>query len=170
MSAQDTQAPQEPRPTATAPGDEETRGRAFWIGLVVGLAVMAYGIAGLVGDAAATRPWKAAGWLVAADLLHDLVLVPLVVTAGWLVGRVVPGPLRWPVRAALVGTALTLAIGWIPFRGYGRLTDNPSLAPLDYGAGIVAVIAGVWGACALWAVLASVAARRDGRRRARARA
>src|SRR5690349_14802580 len=102
----------------------EPRTRAFWIGLVVGLAVMTYGIRGLLVDAAATRPTKAAEWLVAADLLHDLVLIPIVLAVGWLTRRLVPEALRWPIRAALIGTALAVAIGWIPLRGYGRLTDN----------------------------------------------
>jgi hypothetical protein len=142
----------------------EPRTRAFWIGLVVGLAVMAYGIRGLLVDAAATRPTEAAQWLVGADLLHDLVLVPVVLVIGWLTRRVVPIPLRWPLRAALIGTALAVAIGWIPLRGYGRLADNPSLAPLGYGSAIVAVVVGVWAACALWGLLALAAARRGSAR------
>lgn len=139
---------------------DEPRTRAFWIGLVVGLAVMAYGIRGLLVDAAATRPTKAAAWLVGADLLHDLVLVPVVLVIGWLTRRVVPNPLRWPLRAALIGTALAVAIGWIPLRGYGRLADNPSLAPLGYGNAIVTVVVGVWAVCALWGVVALASARR----------
>jgi hypothetical protein len=138
----------------------EPRTRAFWIGLVVGLAVMTYGIRGLLVDAAATRPTRAAEWLVGADLLHDLVLVPIVLAIGWLTRRVVPRTLRWPLRAALIGTALSVAVVWIPLRGYGRLADNPSLAPLDYGRAVVAVVAGVWCACALWGALAVIGKRR----------
>lgn len=138
------------------------RGRAFWIGLGVGLAVMAYGFAGLLAHADATRPSQALTWLVGADVLHDAVFVPLVLTIGWLVGRL-PAPLRWPLRASLVGTALTVAIAWIPLRGYGRITDNPSLAPLDYGVAIVSVVTGVWCVCALWAAFNVVAARRSRR-------
>lgn len=139
---------------------DEPRTRAFWIGLVVGLAVMTYGIRGLLVDAAATRPTKAVAWLVGADLLHDLVLIPIVLAIGWLTRRVVPNVLRWPVRASLIGTALAVAIVWIPWRGYGRLPDNPSLAPLDYGNAVVAVVVAVWCACALWGVLAVVGNRR----------
>ena len=38
-------------PSAPAEVHDAGRGRAFWIGLVAGVAVMGYGIAGLVGDA-----------------------------------------------------------------------------------------------------------------------
>lgn len=143
------------------------RGRASWVGLGLGLAVMVYGFAGLFADARATRPSKALAWLVGADVLHDLVFVPVVLAVGWVLARVARGAFRWPVRAGVIGTALTIAIGWIPLRGYGRLPDNPSLAPLDYRAAIVAVIAGVWCACALWAAF-NVATGRRARRTTRA--
>jgi hypothetical protein len=136
------------------------RGRTSWVGLGLGLLVMGYGFAGLVADARATRPSKALAWLVGADLLHDLVFVPIVLALGWVLARIARGAFRWPVRAGAIGTALTVASGWIPLRGYGRLPDNPSLAPLDYHAAVVAVIAGVWCACALWAALNVITARR----------
>lgn len=143
---------------------EHERSRAFWTGLVLGLAVTTYGIAGLLASSAATNPPKAAEWLAGADVLHDAAFVPIVLTTGWLVARA-PRPLRWPLRASLIGTALVLAVGWIPLRGYRRLRDNPSLAPLDYGAAVVALIVAVWCVGALWTAVNLVTARRARRAR-----
>ncbi len=128
----------------------DARGRMFWVGLVGGFAIMGYGIVGLVSDSGATQPLKFATWLVGADVLHDLVVAPIVGLVGaGLLARVTRG-WRVPVRAGVVASAFVLVIGWIPLRGYGRLADNPSLAPLDYATAILTALAIVWGVCALW--------------------
>jgi hypothetical protein len=143
----------------------KSRGAMYWTGVVVGLGILGYGIAGLLAHASATRPPKAATWIIGADLLHDLALAPLLGVVGWLVVRLVPRLLRAPVRAALIGTALVVAIGWIPWRGYGRLPDNPSLAPLDYASAMVTAVVAVWVACSIWAVVATLRSRSMSQRR-----
>jgi hypothetical protein len=132
--------------------EEEQRGPAFWIGLAVGAAVIAYGVRGVLADADATRPLSFATWLVGADVVHDALVAPLVALVAWPVVRL--GPVRWraPLLAGLFGSAVVLAIAWAPLRGYGRATvpDNGSVQPLDYTTATATVLAVVWLAVSVW--------------------
>ena len=76
-------------------------------------------------------------FLVAVLVLHDGLLLPLSIGAGFLIGRVVPSSLRTPVRvAAVIGLALTVVA--LPLvLGRGRVAGNPSILPLDYGRGLL---------------------------------
>ena len=76
-------------------------------------------------------------FLVAVLVLHDGLLLPLSIGAGFLIGRIVPSPLRTPVRVAgVIGLALTVVA--LPLvLGRGRVADNPSILPLDYGRGLL---------------------------------
>jgi hypothetical protein len=142
--------------------DRSAHGPVFWLGAVIGLAVMAYGGRGLLADADATRPAWYATWLVGADLLHDVVLAPVVLLVGAAVARVVPDRVRVPVRFGLFAGAVVVAIAWPALRGYGRATvpDNPSVQPLDYATALATALAVVAGIAALWAV--SLVVRRGG--------
>lgn len=122
---------------------------------------MLYGLYGLLEvDAAATRPTEWARWWIGADLAHDLVLAPIVCLVGLGLGRLVPKPFWAPVRAGLIGTALVLAVGWAPLRGYGRaiVPDNPTVQPLDYTSAVFSAIAIVWLIVVIW-LAATVIAR-----------
>jgi hypothetical protein len=131
---------------------EERRGPAFWIGLVVGGAVIAYGVRGVLADAAATHPFSFATWFVGADIVHDAFVAPLAALVAWPVVRF--APLRWraPLLAGLFGSAVVLAIAWAPLRGYGRATvpDNGSVQPLDYATATATVLGFVWLAVVAW--------------------
>jgi hypothetical protein len=128
-------------------------GRGFWLAVATGGLVMAFGGWGLLGHAAATRPAAWARWLVAAVLVHDLLVAPALLAAGWLVGRL-PGRWRAPVRAALVVSATVVLVTLPAFLGDGRTTQpgNASLLPNHYGRSLALVLAPVWSA-ALLAVL-----------------
>ena len=136
--------------------EQTPRGVGFWIGLALGLPIMAYGVVGAATNAG-THPIKLATWIVGADLIHDLLVAPVVGLVGWLLVKVARRPWRAPLRAALITTALIVAIGWVPLRGYGRIADNRSLAPLDYATTILTAVGAVWLACAVW--IAAVAVR-----------
>ena len=130
-----------------------TSTRGLVVGLAVGVLVMAYGVRGVLVDAADTHPAELARWIVGGALVHDLVLIPLVAAVAWGLRRLLPG--RWwgPVRAGLVVTG-TLCLVAVPFvAGLGRDPGNPSLLPRDYAAGLVAAVAAVWLAAAGLAAL-----------------
>ncbi len=136
-------------PTET---DRDRPGPAFWIGLVIGGAVMAFGIRGVFMNSHATDPVVLVQWVVGADLVHDLIVAPVAIAVGWAVTRVVPLVAKVPVQLGLVATGVVLVVGWAPLRGYGRATvpDNPSVQPLDYSTAVLTVLAAVWIVVAVW--------------------
>jgi len=139
---------------------DDTPGRGFWIGLAVGLPVMVYGAAELIGQAGWPRAGDVAVWLGGGLLLHDLLLAPLVIAVVWAVGTVFPSGLRAPVRAGILGSALVVAIGWPALRGYGNRPDNRTIHPLDYSTAVLTAIALVWLLVAAWMLIAWVHGRR----------
>ncbi|OHV57300.1 hypothetical protein BCD48_06725 [Pseudofrankia sp. BMG5.36] len=118
-----------------------------------GLAVIGYGIHGLVTMARATHPPQAARWLIGGILVHDLVIVPVTAATGLLLIRFVRAPYRAVVQGALLVSA-AVALASLPlWRGYGGSPDNPTVNPLPYGRNLAIVLGAVWaGAAALIAV------------------
>ena len=143
-------------------GAPEGHGPGFWVGLVIGGAVMTFGVVGLLDNANAVNPFAFATWFVGADLAHDLLLAPLVCLVGALLVRAVRMPWRVPVQGGLVASAIVLAVAWAPLRGYGRtaVPDNPTVLPLDYSTAVLTVLAAVWAAVATWLALTAWARRR----------
>jgi hypothetical protein len=135
---------------------DDRPGRGFWIGLALGTPVMVYGAYELVQQAGWARALRVATWLGSGLLLHDLVLVPIVLAIVWAIGRVAPARLRLPLRAGILGSALIVAVAWPALRGYGDRPDNPTVHPLDYGTAVLSALAILWGAVALWVLVASV--------------
>ncbi len=130
------------------------RGRPFVIGLALGVPVMVFGVVGLLRSTTIESARNVLAWMVAADLLHDLVLAPVVCFTGLALARITPPRFRPPVRAAVIGTALALAIAYPALRGYGRRTapGNETVLPLDYPTAVLTVIGVVWAVAALWAL------------------
>ena len=126
--------------------------RSFWIALPVGLVPMAWG-SWLYLDATPDlrRRIDFAAWLVGADLVHDLVLAPLVVLLGWTAARLVPARARPPLTIALVLTGTILLVGWLPLVGSATV-DNATIQPRDYRREIVTVLIAIW-AVALLAMM-----------------
>ncbi|CAN5678836.1 hypothetical protein BH20ACT2_BH20ACT2_15780 [soil metagenome] len=125
--------------------DERAPGGApFWIGLVLGLAVLGYGVAGLLDHVRGDALVGWVGLLVGADLVHDLVVAPVACGVGLVVARLGLGRWRGPVQAGLFATAVVLAVAWIPLRDLGGNPDNPTIRPLDYRTATLTVLAAVW--------------------------
>jgi hypothetical protein len=114
---------------------------------------MAFGVGGLLHNAHATRPTTWLRWFIEFLVLHDGFFVPLTILAGFLLARLAPARIRPPLQvAAIVTVPLTLAS--IPvLGGYGRLANNPSLDPLDYGRNLAIVVGVVWTAALIAAWL-----------------
>jgi len=120
-------------------------GRGFWPAAAAGGLVMAFGGWGLLGHAEATMPAAWARWLAAALLIHDLLVAPALLAAGWLVGRL-SGGWRASVRAALVVSATVVLVTLPAFLGDGRTTQpgNTSVLPNQYGRSLALVLVPVW--------------------------
>ncbi|MEO6467779.1 MAG: hypothetical protein ABIP21_01670 [Acidimicrobiia bacterium] len=139
-------------PAKTTDTPTERAGAAFWIALVVGGGIMAFGIRGALDDLRSFS--DVATWVIGADLIHDFVVAPIAVGIGWAVGRVVPMRWRAPIQAGLMATAITVAIGWPGLRGYGRhlVPDNPSVQPLNSATAVGTVIGFIWAVVAIWLI------------------
>jgi hypothetical protein len=133
-------------------GADAPSGVVFWIGAVLGIGIMVFGIRGLFEDSRATQPLEFSKWFIGADILHDLVIAPVAALVGVFVARLLPRPWRLPVQAGLFASAIVLAVGWAPLRGYGRATaiGNATVQPLDYSTAVATVVGVVWIIIACW--------------------
>ena len=123
---------------------DEQPGTGLWVGLAIGAPVIAYGTWQLVHHSTAARTFAVARWAISGGLLHDLVLVPVMLTVVWLIGRTIPSRAANAVRAGVLGTALVVAIDWAALNGYGDRTDNPSIHPLNATTATLTAVAVVW--------------------------
>ena len=125
----------------------------------LGTAMIGYGLWGQLYGAD-TKPVRVAVLVVAAALVHDLVLAPAVLLLALTLRRLLP---RW-VRARTQGAALVgfcLFLVAIPGLGrYGAREDNPSVLPRDYTEGLLLALAVVVLGTVLSAVAAKVRRRR----------
>lgn len=113
----------------------------------VGGLIMAYAVLGAVTDADVKI--GALFFLVGALVAHDLVLLPVTIGVGVLIGRVVPRRVRGLVRAGLVVSLAVTVVAFPLVLGRGRLADNASLLPLHYGRGLLEIYGVIWGAVAV---------------------
>jgi hypothetical protein len=145
---------------------EPEYGCAYWIALPIGLALMAFGVVGVVSNKGLATSLDIGAWLVGADVAHDFVLAPLACLVGALVARVLPPWCRAPAQAALLITGVLLIVVFPALRGYGRdqVPDNPSVQPLDYTTGTLTALAFVWAGAAIWAAVRLASADRETRR------
>lgn len=127
--------------------------KSFWPAVVVGGAVMAVGVRGLLVNGADTNPRR---WLVlflASALAHDFVVAPVVIGVGVALAKALPAWVRPFAQAALLASG-ALALFAYPFvRGYGRRPANPSALPLDYARGLLVALGAVWLVAAALALL-----------------
>jgi uncharacterized membrane protein YozB (DUF420 family) len=105
--------------------------------IVAGIAGMAYAASGLITEPGALL------FLGAVLVVHDALWMPLVLAAGVLVTRFVPGRHRRTVRVALLIAAAVVAVGAPLALTPGRPADNPSVLPLPYGRNLAIVLAGI---------------------------
>jgi hypothetical protein len=128
--------------------DERERdpgGPLFWVLAVLGLAIVAFGVAGLLrnvrGPALASWAKLLAGGLV----LHDGIAAPAIAVVSVVLVRLLPARLRPPLQAALVVSVLVLLVAVPVIETTGRLPGNPSLLPSHrYGANALAIVGAIW--------------------------
>jgi hypothetical protein len=123
---------------------------------VLGLGCFAFGVAGLLRHADETVPLDALKFLVGGLLLHDGILAPAVMVGGLLLARLVPRRYRPTVQGALVVSAALTLVAIPPLTGRGRLANNPSILPQDYGEGLLVALGVTWAIAALLLVRAAV--------------
>ena len=112
--------------------------------LLVGWAIIAFGVHSALGDARDAHPFALAVHIVSFDLVHDLVIAPVLFLGAWAIGKAVPAVASGPVRTAAAATVLYIAIAYPLVRRWGRRETNSSTLPLNYGRNLTIVIAVVW--------------------------
>lgn len=108
------------------------------------------------------RPTLWVRWWVTAAVIHDVVVAPAALAVGWLVARFAPRAVKAPLQAALILSAILVAMTWPALRGYGRIPSNPTYLPRQYGTGLALTLLLVWGACGVWAAVRHVRRPRAG--------
>lgn len=130
---------------ATADGHTTTppRSAGFWLGLVIGSAVIAYGVADLLHQSRTTNPAGLATWFGGAGVAHDAIIAPIAVGVGWATRRLSVAA-RVPVRLGLAASALLTLLVWPLVQGWGRSNALPSALPLAYGHNLVGALLAIW--------------------------
>jgi hypothetical protein len=130
-------------------------------GTLAGVALATVGVISLLRESADTNPAAVVRWVVGLAVLHDLLLAPVVLGVG--VGLRRWAPKAWVAAALLVSAVVTL-VAWPFVRGYGRLGNNPSILPRNYGRGLAIVLVLTWLVAFGGALAFRWSAKRAGRR------
>jgi len=130
-----------------------SRGPLFWASAVAGWALIGWGVRGALHHHIDTRPAELARFFFGGVVLHDLVLVPLVLIAGVVLGRTVRGRRKAPVQAALIISGCAALFAWPEVRDYAHVLHNPSSLPHNYTADLLVVVAVVWAGTAVVALV-----------------
>ena len=123
------------------------RTRAFRIVLgAVGLGGILYGAVRILQSPAAVQPLDLFWWLLAALVLHDGSLAPVVTVCGFLMARLVPGRARAYLQGGLVAGGLVATFSVVEIYREGKSRPGNALLEQDYGRhlaivlGVVAVL------------------------------
>jgi di/tricarboxylate transporter len=122
---------------------DERPGRAFWIGLAAGWAVMAFGVAGLIANRADTKPFEVTYRFLELAVVHDAVAAPLAYVVGAIATHWLPAIVRGPVRGALALSAIVIVFA-LPLVQRLGARQNSSVLPLAYGPNLATVLGGIW--------------------------
>ena len=100
---------------------------------------MGYGALRILTGAPVEDLRSLAIWLVAAVVIHDGVVSPAVLGAGWLLGRVPPGPRRFAQAGLVVGGMLVVVAAPLIHR-QGTQTPSKALLLRDYTGNLVLLL------------------------------
>lgn len=149
-------------PTTPAPAEATPSATAWRLGLAVGGAVFAFGLYGLLHNAAQTVPGNVVKWIAGSLILHDAILAPAALVAGLVLARLLPAAIRAGMQATLAVCAVVVVMSVPVLRAAGRRPDNPSLLPHDYARNVAIVIAVILVGGTLLTAVRAARARRSG--------
>ncbi len=118
--------------------------RGFWIGLLAGTPVIAYGIVGAIDHLPGVQGTSFLRWFVGVALVHDLLVGPLVVAAGWVLARRLSRPAVAPVQGALLASGMVGLVSWPFVRAYGITPGEPSFLSRNYAASLAVAWGVIW--------------------------
>ena len=142
-------------------------GLRVWVAIVVGFAIMGFGVRELFRfTPQVDRRWDIAKWVIGLDLVHDLVIAPVVCLTGLALARVARGRARAPVQFGVFASATVAAVAFPLVRRYGTTPSNPSIQPLNYATATWTVLGIVWATVLVWTLVSIGATRRPVKSRA----
>lgn len=136
------------------------RALAFVPALLAGWAIIGFGAWSALRNSREAHPFALLVHIISFDLVHDLLIGPVLLFGGWLLGRVLPVVARGPGRAAAAATVLCVVFAYPLIRRWGQRPTNSSTLPLPYGRNVWIVIGIVWGCAAATIAWRVVTARR----------
>ncbi|MCB0976098.1 MAG: hypothetical protein KDB02_01450 [Acidimicrobiales bacterium] len=145
--------------------EEGPGGALFWVGAVVGAAVVGFALRQLWTVSSPRSRASLVRFLVGGGLLHDGIWAPFLVVVLIVTASLLPVRFRLPVRVGLAFSALVLILSWAQLRGYGRRANNPSLLPNDYGSAVGVMLVGIWVAVGVAVAVVARKGERKGDRR-----
>jgi len=108
---------------------------------LLGLVMLGYGVWRIFHFSQATQPWELGKWLIAALILHDGIFSWLIVGAGWLLGRFVPGRARAYLQGGLVTAGLVALIAAPLIYRRGKSQPGQALLEGNYLANLLVIFA-----------------------------
>lgn len=120
--------------------------------VALGAGTLAFGVLGFARSRVDTDPASSLKLLVAGLVAHDALWAWAVAAASAGLVRTVPRRVRPVVMGALATSAVLTLVAIPVLTGEGRLANNPSILPRDYGAGLLVALTAVWAAAGALAV------------------
>jgi hypothetical protein len=118
--------------------------RAWRIGLVIaGLLMALFGVFRLLSEIPAGSLILLGSWLLAALILHDAVVAPATVAAGWVLRRTTPDRERGFLQSALIMIALVTLVAAPMIVLRGSQPPVKALLLRDYAANLALLIGAI---------------------------
>jgi hypothetical protein len=115
---------------------------AWRIGLAAsGIAVAVYGFGRLFTEIPAHSLTLLAAWLIAAVLIHDGLLSPVVIAVGWTLHRLVPPRGRRYLQAALIMSALVTIVAVPMIYRANRQPPSKAILRQNFGQNLALLLA-----------------------------
>lgn len=143
-----------PAPGARPAARDAPGGALFWLSSAVGGGILLFGVLGLLRHQAQTVPSNWLTFVLGAVVAHDALWAPAVGLASLLVVRLIPARVRPALQGTLLVSAAVVLVSIPVLTGRGRNPNNPSILPGHYGTALLEVLAVVWAAGAVAALLA----------------
>lgn len=149
------------RPHTVSGTEEPARWRSRYAFYAVGVAMMAWGLRGLL-TTASTKPLNWGKFFLGGVIAHDLLFAPVFALVAVLAVGHIPAAYRSYVQAGVLITGLLTLVSLPMVLHPGGRPDDPSTLPLPYGRNLAITLACIWAAVLVTAVV-------DRRRRSGAR-
>ncbi len=121
---------------------EPTQRTTVWrIGLgALGLGAIAYGAVRILQSPDSSKPLDLLKWLVAALILHDGILAPIISLFGFAMARLIPGRARAYIQGGLIVGALVSTFALVEIYREGKSLPGQSLLEQDYGRHLLVIL------------------------------